>query len=342
MTQEPTVLDDQGEGSSRYRVDVVCLGELLIDLFPGEVGRPLAEVCAFHPAPGGAPANVAVAASRLGLRASFIGKVGDDAFGRHLQQVLISERVDVRGLRLDAEARTTLAFIAQPDVNSYEILFYRNPGADMLLTREELDRSLLAGTRSFHFGSISLITEPSRSATLEAVRVAHDAGALISFDVNYRPTLWPSAGTAREAVLRVLPMADVVKVNEVELGLLTGTVELRQASAALLGLGPQLVVVTLGPGGSYFCCAQGTGYVPAFTVETVDATGCGDAFVAGLLAGLLASDDWRAQLTVDHLRRMLRYANAVGALTALKQGVIPALPTAEAVDRFLTEHGPTS
>ncbi len=342
MMKQPAVPNGQGEGCSRYPVDVVCLGELLIDLFPTEVGRPLAEVGAFRPAPGGAPANVAVAASRLGLRAGFIGKVGDDAFGRHLQQVLMYEGVDVRGLRLDAEARTTLAFIAQPDVNSYEILFYRNPGADMLLRREELDRSLLTGTRSFHFGSISLITEPSRSATLEALRVAHDAGALISFDVNYRPTLWSDAAAAREVVLRVLPAVEMVKVNEVELGLLTGTDDLAQGSAVLLELGPQLVVVTLGPDGSYFCCAQGAGHVPAFTVETVDATGCGDAFVAGLLAGLLAAKDWRALLTADDLRRILCYANAVGALTALTQGVIPALPTGEAVDRFLAEHGLTS
>ncbi|MCL6429579.1 MAG: carbohydrate kinase [Anaerolineae bacterium] len=323
-------------------MDVVCLGELLIDLFPAEVGRPLAEVSAFRPVPGGAPANVAVAATRLGLRAGFVGKVGDDAFGHHLQQVLVAERVDVRGLRFDAKVRTTLAFIAQPDVNSYEILFYRNPGADMLLGPEELDRSLLASTRAFHFGSITLIAEPSRSATLEALRLARVAGALTSLDVNYRPTLWPDAETAREAVLGVLPAANMVKVNEIELGLLTGTDDLAQGSATLLGLGPQLVVVTLGPEGSYFCCAQGAGHVPAFTVETVDATGCGDAFVAGLLTGLLAGEDWRALLAVDDLRRILRYANAVGALTALKQGVIPALPTREAVGRFLAARGVTS
>ena len=320
-------------------MDIICFGELLVDLFPAEIGRPLAQVSAFRPVPGGAPANVAVAAARLGARSGFIGKVGDDAFGRHLQQVLIAEGVDVRGLRLDAQARTTLAFIAQPDVNSYEILFYRNPGADMLLRPEELDRGLLAGTRAFHFGSISLIAEPSRSATLEALRLARQARALISFDVNYRPALWPDAQSAREAILAASPEVDALKVNEAEMALLTGEQDLAQGSAALLGLGPALVVVTLGPRGSYFRCAEGAGHVPAFAVETVDATGCGDAFVAGLLTALLTDGDWRARLTVDGLRQALRYANAVGALTALTQGVIPALPTAEAVRRFLAGRG---
>jgi fructokinase len=165
-------------------MDIVCLGELLIDMFPAEVGRSLVEVSAFRPKPGGAPANVAVAAVRLGAYSAFIGKVGDEVFGRHLADILRQEGVDVRGMRYDKEARTGMAFIAMPDVNSYEILFYRNPGADMRLQADELDRELLQETRAFHFGSLSLIQEPSRSATLEAAKIAREAGALISFDVD--------------------------------------------------------------------------------------------------------------------------------------------------------------
>jgi fructokinase len=173
-------------------MDIVCLGEVLVDMFPAEVGRRLVEVSAFRPKPGGAPANVAVAAARLGARSAFIGKVGNEAFGHHLADVLRQEGVEVRGMRYDQEARTGMAFIAMPDENTAEFVFYRNPGADMRLRADELDRRLLQETRAFHFGSLSLGQEPSRGATLEAAKIARGAGALISFDVNYRPTLWSS------------------------------------------------------------------------------------------------------------------------------------------------------
>ena len=320
-------------------MDIVCLGELLIDMFPAEVGRSLVEVSAFRPKPGGAPANVAVAAVRLGAQSAFIGKVGDDAFGHHLADVLRQEGVEVRGMRYDEEARTGMAFIAMPDVNSYEILFYRNPGADMRLRADELDRELLQETRALHFGSLSLIQEPSRSATLEAVKIAREAGALISFDVNYRPDLW-SREEARDRVMATIPYVDLLKVNEIEVDLLTGSRDPDTASKMLLEMGPPLCVVTLGPEGSAFRVAEGGEHVPAFQVETVDATGCGDAFIAGLLWQLVRKNgSWRDQLSVDRMREILRYANAVGALTALTQGVIPALPTASRVEEFLRRGG---
>lgn len=317
-------------------MDIVCLGEVLVDMFPAEMGRRLAEVSAFHPKPGGAPANVAVAAARLGAQSAFIGKVSDEAFGHHLADVLRREGVDVRGMRFDEYARTGLAFIAMPDENTQEFIFYRNPGADMLLRADELDRELLLETRAFHFGSLSLIQEPSRSATLEAAAIARQAGALISFDVNYRPTLWRSPQEARERVLATAPQADLLKVNEVELALLTGSDDLDRGSQALLELGPAICVVTLGPDGSYFRVAEGGQHVPAFRVPTVDATGCGDAFIAALLCRLVVDADWREQLSVARMGEILRYANAVGALTSMTQGVIPALPTAAQVERFLS------
>jgi fructokinase len=318
-------------------MDIVCLGELLVDMFPAELGRRLVEVSAFRPKPGGAPANVAVAAARLGAQSAFIGKVGDEAFGHHLAEVLRREGVDVRGMRFDKEARTGMAFIAMPDENTSEFVFYRNPGADMRLRVDELDRELLGKTRAFHFGSLSLGQEPSRSATMEAAKIARQEGALISFDVNYRPTLWSSPQEAGERIMPTIPRVDLVKVNEVELDLLTGSGDLDAGSRALLDLGPELCVVTLGPDGSYFQVAEGGEHVPAFKVQTVDATGCGDAFVAGLLCQLVVGAEWRDQLSVPRMRGILRYANAVGALTALTQGVIPALPTAAQVDEFLHE-----
>jgi sugar/nucleoside kinase (ribokinase family) len=307
-------------------------------MFPAEVGRKLVEVSAFRPKPGGAPANVAVAVVRLGMQSAFIGKVGDEAFGHYLAGTLRQEGVDVRGIRYDTEARTTMALIAMPDVNSYEILFYRNPGADTRLRAEELEQELLQSARAFHFDSLSLDQEPSRSAALKAAQIARQAGALISFDVNYRPLLWRGPEEARECVMATLTEVDLLKVNEIELEVLTGDRDPATASARLLDCGPALVVVTLGPHGSFFRCQAGEAHVPAFHVETVDATGCGDAFIAGLLCQLVAGGDWRSQLTLDRMHEILRYANAVGALTALTLGVIPALPTAAQVEQFLKQH----
>lgn len=324
-------------------MDIVTLGELLVDMFPAELGRGIAEVTAFRPKPGGAPANVAVAAARLGAQSAFIGKVGDEAFGHHLADVLAGEGVETRGMRFDAEARTTMAFIAKPDENTSEYVFYRNPGADVLLRADELDRDLLGATRAFHFGSLSLTDEPVRGATVEAASIAREAGALVSYDVNYRPSLWRDPDEAIEQAMAMLPRVDLLKVNEVELALLAGlesvdasdVAALGEASETLLERGPALIVVTLGANGSYFRVADGGASIPPFRVETVDATGCGDAFVAGLLTRLVRAGDWRERLSVADLQDSLRYANAVGALTSLTVGVIPALPTAERVEGFL-------
>jgi len=218
-------------------MDIVCLGEVLVDMFPAELGRPLAEVSGFRPKPGGAPANVAVAAARLGAESGFIGKVGDDAFGHHLASVLEAEGVEVSGMCYDQEARTGLAFIAMPDVNTYDILFYRNPGADMRLRADELDREMLQRARAFHFGALSLIQEPSRTATLEALRIAREAGALISFDVNYRADLW-SKEEAYERVMATIPSVDLLKINEVEVQILGGDDDIDSVCSALLVLLP--------------------------------------------------------------------------------------------------------
>lgn len=317
-------------------MDILCLGELLIDMFPAEVGRSMTEVSAFHPKPGGAPANVAVAAARLGAQSGFIGKVGDDTFGHFLENVLKHEGVDTQGMRYDAQARTTLVFIAMPDVHTAEFVFYRNPGADMLLHPDELSETSLQSTACLHFGSLSLINEPIRSATLRAIEIAHGSGALISFDVNYRPALWTSRDEARQRVIETLPKVDLVKVNEIELDLLTGSEELEIGTQALLSHGPKLCVVTLGAEGSFFQNGEDWGFIPGFEVETVDATGCGDAFIAGLLTQLVKHGQTPGQSSAKELTNTLRYANAVGALTALNQGVIPALPYAEQVEEFLS------
>lgn len=324
-------------------MDIVTLGELLIDMFPAEIGVRLAEVTAFNPKPGGAPANVAVAARRLGRRTAFIGKVGDDLFGELLRRTLDDEGVDTRNLQVDAEARTTMAIIAKPDENSAEFVFYRNPGADQRLRADELDRDLLASARAFHFGSLSLTDEPAAGATRTAVDIVREAGGLVSYDVNYRPSLWKSPEAALAAARAMLPHVDLLKVNEGELALLAGVeavdpqdrAGLESAARTVLDAGPRLVICTFGKDGSYFQTAAGGDFVPPFPVETVDAVGSGDSFISGLLTRLTAADSFDAALDHDSLRDAVRFANACGALTATRQGVIPALPTLAEVEAFL-------
>lgn len=315
-------------------VDIVCLGEMLIDMFPAEIGRPLAAVSAFYPVPGGAPANVAIAAARLGASSAFIGKVGDDAFGHFLAETLVQQGVQTQGMRFDAEARTGLNFHAQVDGDTATHLFYR--GADIQLRPDELDRTVLQEARAFNFGTLSLMHQPSRSATLEALNIARAAGALIAFDVNYRPSLWADPAQARELIEATLPSVDVLKINADELLLITGSTELTEGTARLLATGLQLCVVTLGPRGSFYSCAAGSGLVPGFPIKAVDATGSGDAFTATLLVQLVSGQGaWRTQLEPARLQAIVRRANGAGALTALQQGVLSALPNTKSLDSFL-------
>jgi fructokinase len=314
---------------------IVCLGEALIDFFPAEIGKPLAEVSAFLPMPGGAPANVAVAVARLGGSSAFVGAVGDDAWGHHLAAVLAREGVNIQGLRFLEEARTGINFHAMPDAQRAEHLFYRHPSADQRLTPEDLDERLLRHARALHIGSISLLNEPARSATLRAIELARAGRALISYDVNYRPDLLADPRVARRLILRLLPDVDMVKVNEDEAYLLTASRRPEEVLDVLLEAGPSLAVLTLGARGCVFACEGSRGRVPGYVTDVVDAVGCGDAFMAALLCSLVAGEgDWREHLRGD-LCSIFRYANAAGALTGTQRGALPALPTAESVARFL-------
>ncbi len=315
--------------------EVLACGELLIDFMPTVSGLPLIDTPGFLRAPGGAPANVAVGLARLGVTAGFLGKVGDDPFGRFLARTLQEEGVDISQLRFDPTARTALAFVSLTAAGERDFMFYRHPSADMLWRPEEIDVACFQGVRIFHFGSISLISEPSRSATLHAIALARAAGALISYDPNLRLPLWPSADAARAGMRLGWQHADIVKASEVEVAFLTDEDDLERGVDRLWAAGPaRLLVVTLGAEGCLWRAAAGGGQSPGFAVPTVDTTGAGDGFVAGLLAGLLARG-----LTIEEnaLPDLCRFANAVGALTTTVKGAIPALPTRQAVEAFLRE-----
>ena len=315
-------------------LDVIACGELLIDFVSTESGVTLAEAPAFKKAAGGAPANVAVGVARLGYRAGFMGQVGDDDFGHFLADTLAEAGVDVNGLRFSPEARTALAFVSLRKDGERSFMFYRHPSADMLWRPEDVDAAYAAGARIFHYGSISLIGEPSRSATLAALAHARRGGALISYDPNLRLALWPSAEAARAGMLAGWEHADLAKVSEEELTFLTGEVDMALAARKLWHERLKLLTVTRGALGATYFLADAAGEVPGFKVEAVDTTGAGDGFVAGLLAGLL---DGGLRFERAVVETALRLGNAVGALTTTQRGAIPALPTRQAVMAFLAQ-----
>jgi fructokinase len=314
--------------------DVIACGELLIDFVSTESGVTLGEAPGFQKAPGGAPANVAVGVSRLGYRVGFLGQVGDDDFGHFLAGVVAENGVDVGGLRFSPEARTALAFVSLRSDGERSFMFYRHPSADMLWRPEDVNRDYVKNTRIFHHGSISLINEPTRSATLAAIGYAREGGALISYDPNLRLALWPSADAAREGILAAWPFADLIKVSEEELAFLTGEADIEKAAGTLWTDRLKLLVVTAGPAGCLYFAPRDKGVVPGFTVRPVDTTGAGDGFVAGLLSGLL---DCGLAWDEATLERALRLGNAVGALATTQKGAIPAMPTRAEVEAFMEQ-----
>lgn len=312
--------------------DVICLGELLIDLIPLGPETPGAAP-RYLQAPGGAPANVACGLSRLGLRSAFAGKVGRDFLGRFLADTLKAEGVDTEMLRYSEQVHTTLALVSLGEAGAREFLFYRNPGADTQLELSDLDQSSLVKGRIFHFGSLSLCSEPARSATYQAIRWARQAGLLISYDPNLRPALWPSEAAMRAAVLEALPLADLVKLSEEELCLLAGSPELQEALERLWQPPLRAMAVTLGPRGCLLRSPEGLLESPGFRVQALDTTGAGDAFMAGLLAGLLRE---KSGFASQALPGILRRANAVAALSTTRYGAIPAMPRPEELEAFLS------
>ena len=320
--------------------DVVCLGEALIDFIALEAGVSLMEVSGFKKAPGGAPANVAAGLSKLGNPSAFVGKVGDDAFGRFLAKTFADNGVDTSRMLFDRETRTGLAFVSLTAEGVPEFMFYRNPSADMLLTAEELDAGFIKSARAFHYGSITLISEPSKTATEAAIRHAAEGGLLISYDPNLRKPLWPSEARAKEQMLAAMVHPHVVKVSEEELEFLTGISDPAEGSGRLMAAYPniRLIAVTLGGQGCYFRSGRAEGSAAAFPVEVVDTTGAGDGFVAGMLSCLLASTSGPEEiglLNEKDLVQTFRFANAVAGLTTTKRGAISALPTRVEVEELL-------
>lgn len=315
--------------------DVTALGELLVDFtYAGNSanGRRV-----FEQNPGGAPANVLAAVSRLGLSSAFIGKVGRDMHGEFLRDTLMEAGIDTDGLVMSDEAFTTLAFVNLGENGERSFSFARKPGADTLLRAEELPLGLVRESRVFHVGSLSLCAEPARSATLAALDEAERAGCVISYDPNYRPALWDSEEEACRQMRSIVGRAKLVKVSDEEAPLLTGFSEPEKAAAYLVEHGAYLAAVTLGAGGAYIAARDGGCHVPSYAVEPVDTTGAGDAFWGAMLFMLLKSGIAPEDLSMNDAARFAKFANAAAALCVMSRGAIPAMPALNDVEKFMKE-----
>ncbi|HOT04780.1 MAG TPA: carbohydrate kinase [Atribacter sp.] len=320
----------------------ICLGELLIDFVSTLNGVTLRDAPGFEKAPGGAPANVAVGLSKLGIETYFIGKIGKDAFGDFLRMTLDKYGVKTNYLTTTTKAKTTLAFVSLTEEGERDFVFYRDPGADMLLDQSDIIDLIFSGSGVFHFGSITMTHEPSNSATFKAIQLARKYGYLVSFDPNLRPALWKTLDEAREKMRLGMELSDVVKLNEEEAMFIAETNTVEEAIRYLQrSYNLALVIITLGKEGSILVHQEKSLRVEGFPVHAVDTTGAGDGFVAGLISSLyMFWNDLRERKSIpdDTLRYAGRRANAVGALTTLKKGAIPALPTQEEVEIFIEEN----
>lgn len=310
--------------------DLVAAGELLIDFTPD--GHNASNMQLFACNPGGSPANLLVMFSRLGGKTAFIGKVGNDPFGHFLKKTLVQHHVNTTGLVFDEINNTTLAFVHLDEKGDRSFRFYRKSGADIMLRKEEINRSLIRNCKIFHFSGVALTDEPCRSAILASAQFAKANQRIISLDPNYRPFLWHSQD-AKGELLRALELANIVKVSEEEMTLLTGEHDLQKGAAMLSSFGPTLVLVSLGAKGAFYHSVSGhSGILPTYDVKTVDTTGAGDAFLAAILYCLRnKSVEDLVSVSDPELREIVAFANAAGSLTTMNKGAIPSLPAKESI-----------
>lgn len=319
----------------KKEIAIVALGELLIDFTEAGISKNGMKL--FEQNPGGAPANLLTVASHMGYRTSFIGKIGTDMHGDFLKKTLQNEGIDTGALVEDERYFTTLAFVEIDENGERNFSFARKPGADTQLEVSDLDQKLLSDCRIFHFGSLSLTQEPSRGTTLEAVRIAKEAGALISYDPNYRASLWADTETAVAQMKAAIPLADVMKVSDEESLLLTGAGDYDEAADRLLESGLKLVAITLGSKGVLIAMPESRQTVGGFAVDAVDTTGAGDSFWGGFLSCYLGLEKEITELTGEEMCRCAITGNAVAGLCVQKRGGIPAIPTQEAIEEFIRE-----
>ena len=315
------------------KYDVTALGELLIDFTENgnsEQGNPLMEAN-----PGGAPCNMLSMIQKLGGTTAFIGKVGKDMFGRQLRQAVESVGIDTRNLMEDEEVHTTLAFVHTFPDGDRDFSFYRNPGADMMLTKEEIQEDLIRNSKVFHFGTLSSTHEGVREATRYAIDVAKEAGCLVSFDPNLRPPLWKTLEDARKEIEYGLSKADILKISDNEVEFLCGTSDYDEGAKMLIEkYNIPFVCVTLGKDGSRAYYKGMRVEVPGFVQKnTIETTGAGDTFCGCMLHYIIQHG--LEDLTEENLRELLTFANAAASVITTRKGALAVMPSKEEVERLL-------
>ena len=317
--------------------DVVALGELLIDF--AQNGTSLQGNNLFEACPGGAPCNVLAMLRKLGKSCAFVGKVGNDMFGKLLKDVITDAGINADALVMDDKIPTTLAFVQTFANGDRDFSFYRKPGADMMLTEDDLPLDTIANARIFHFGTLSMTHEGVRKATEKAVAAAKEGGALISFDPNLRPPLWENLEDAKEAIAWGLSQCDILKIADNELEFMTGETDFVKGAAILQATYPNIKVlnVTAGADGSYsFYGEEEPVFVPSFKLGgTIETTGAGDTFCASVLNFVL--ENGIACLTPEDREAMLRFANAAAYIVTTRKGAIRAMPERGEVEAILAQ-----
>ncbi len=314
--------------------DLTAIGESLIDVI-ARYDRERGGV-SMEGNPGGAPLNVLAAAGKLGMSTAFIGKLSSDAFGRCLMDTIDACGISREGIVLTDSELTTLAMVTLDKDGDRSFSFYRNGTADVMLESSEIDRSVIDRSRILHFGSVSMTTEPARSATLDAARYARERGITVSYDPNLRERLWGSLEEAKSVILRGMELADIVKVSEEELYFLTGADDIRTGGEILLSsYGIKILAVTLGSHGAAFFGAGGFAQKPTYDkVKTIDTTGAGDAFWGAFLYCILKSCKRPEELDMGELEDFLDFSNAAGSLSTTIKGAIPSLPDVDAIEKL--------
>ncbi|MBR1560041.1 MAG: carbohydrate kinase [Clostridia bacterium] len=305
--------------------DVIALGELLIDFAPKSVDAAGYPTLAANP--GGAPGNFLAALNKFGCSVAMIGKVGDDMFGRLLIGTLKAAGIETRGVVVDPDQFTTLAFVSLDASGNRDFSFARKPGADTCLTIDEVDEALLTDTRVFHFGTLSLTNDPAREATHQAVAKAKARGILISVDPNLRKPLWPDAQSAKDAIEWSLRQADIVKISDEEIEFLWGLDPEEGAKKLLDEYGVSLVYATLGPKGCYAATKNASVTVSSPTgIHVVDTTGAGDIFGGSAMSRFLRCGKKPDDLTADDLKDIVTFACTAASLSTQKHGGISSVP----------------
>lgn len=309
--------------------DVTAMGEVLIDFACKEVdekGYPTLKAN-----PGGAPCNFLAALSAYGAKTAFIGKVGDDMFGKMLLQSLRDIHVETSGVMVDPDVFTTLAFVTFDAHGDRSFSFARKPGADTRIRTDEVNYNLVADSRAFHFGTLSLTDEPARTATKNAVAFAKEHGCIITFDPNLREPLWRNLDEAKEQIIWGLHQADLVKISDNEVEFLWQCGEKAAAEKIMKEFGAKVVFVTLGPEGCYFASQNGCGYVHGPKVTPVDTTGAGDIFGGSAVSRVLRLNKPLDLITEEELRETARFACTAASLSTQVSGGITSVQPEQAV-----------